>query len=564
MAASKQCSKCGEGYDYDLKACPGCGYQGYKIITVGESLVSAPLAGPPGAEPAAAPVARRPQLQAQRLFAWLAVALMIVSLFMVWVQASVVAATYLKICEMVANNLNDAVDLAGVRVLGVFIPALAALGLLSGAIGTSHDRSAGVGFVGVLGSGLLATLAAWQISDYVGRSGAGFVDLSGALGAGFQLYTGAAIAAVLVGIWGVLSSPNAIATEGGPSAAAAFGGFLGFAQEHRGVFVAVGIACVLVGAGIGLYPKLQEAREKAQTLACSSNAKQVSIAVLQYTQDFDEKMPIEGNWCEAIYPYTRNDENLVCPALRKSKSGYAMNRNTQGAPTADLALGSALLFEYSGGWNGWGVPSQDLAYRHKGSAWYVANDGHAAMVSSGGDLLSLDGPDLRQTAAEGDTGVGPDAPAEPDDTDVGVLVPYDGGDGFTVLRPDGWEPERTSQQNRSTVEFKNQRGVVQCKVQWSPQPASESLDAYPLRTETNWRKRGRPYQRVALAPVSVSGRDGLRWEFVREVDGQTMHTLDVFVNYDGMGYALWFRAPESEWSSWGPMADKIVTSFQLQ
>ncbi len=43
-----------------------------------------------------------------------------------------------------------------------------------------------------------------------------------------------------------------------------------------------------------------------------------------------------------------------------------------------------------------------------------------------------------------------------------------------------------------------------------------------------------------------------------------MHTLDVFVNYDGMGYALWFRAPESEWSSWGPMADKIVTSFQLQ
>jgi hypothetical protein len=578
MAATKQCSKCGEGYDYDLKACPGCGYQGYKLVQVGDEPVApSPPAHSP-APPPPAPTADFPvtpvdsQLQAQRVLGWIAAGLMLASLFMVWVQASVAAGTYLKICEMVANNLEDALNLAGNRVLGVFVPGLAALGVLSGAISISQTKSAKSGFVSLLTCGLLATLSAWQLRDYVDRSGAGFVDLTGALGPGFELYTVTAIGAVAIGLWGTLSAPAA-ATRAGATSFAAFDGFVAFAQQYRTAFVACGICVALAGTGVELYPLFKQQQQKAQFSACQSNMKQIGMAMMQYTQDYDERMPVNDNWCDAIMPYTKNSQIFVCPSLPNSKCGYAMNRNLRGAALRDLSFGPAMVFEASGGWNSVGLPSQSAAFRHlkNKTAWYVRTEGSCTTFSSTSDLLSLDGPDLSLCSA-----VGPDAPTfDPPSPPVQesyadsantsttpALDTCDTGDGFTISRPEGWDSERTSDGKSTVVQFTSPDGTAKFKVQWLPQPETNPLDAYPLRTEKNWQKKSSTrYQRLTMEPVTVAGNDGLRWEFLRQIDGKLMHTVDLFANCNGRGYAIWARTPQSEWSRWEPTLEQILSSF---
>jgi prepilin-type N-terminal cleavage/methylation domain-containing protein/prepilin-type processing-associated H-X9-DG protein len=59
------------------------------------------------------------------------------------------------------------------------------------------------------------------------------------------------------------------------------------------------IAIIAILAAI-LFPVFASAREKARQTTCASNLKQIGLAVLQYTQDYDETYPMatEGNWCD--------------------------------------------------------------------------------------------------------------------------------------------------------------------------------------------------------------------------------------------------------------------------
>ena len=51
------------------------------------------------------------------------------------------------------------------------------------------------------------------------------------------------------------------------------------------------IAIISILAAI-LFPVFQQVRENARRTACISNGKQIGLAVIQYTQDYDETMPI--------------------------------------------------------------------------------------------------------------------------------------------------------------------------------------------------------------------------------------------------------------------------------
>ena len=51
------------------------------------------------------------------------------------------------------------------------------------------------------------------------------------------------------------------------------------------------IAIISILAAI-LFPVFQQVRENARRTACLSNGKQIGLAVIQYTQDYDETMPI--------------------------------------------------------------------------------------------------------------------------------------------------------------------------------------------------------------------------------------------------------------------------------
>jgi len=54
------------------------------------------------------------------------------------------------------------------------------------------------------------------------------------------------------------------------------------------------IAIIAILAAI-LFPVFARAREKARQTNCLSNVKQIMLGVLQYAQDYDERMPSRGN-----------------------------------------------------------------------------------------------------------------------------------------------------------------------------------------------------------------------------------------------------------------------------
>ncbi|MDQ2687639.1 MAG: DUF1559 domain-containing protein [Armatimonadota bacterium] len=87
------------------------------------------------------------------------------------------------------------------------------------------------------------------------------------------------------------------------------------------------IAIIAILAAI-LFPVFAKAREKARQIACISNEKQVGLALIQYSQDYDENLirtwytyndksdPATDRykWMDAIYPYIKSENVFTCPS----------------------------------------------------------------------------------------------------------------------------------------------------------------------------------------------------------------------------------------------------------
>ena len=58
--------------------------------------------------------------------------------------------------------------------------------------------------------------------------------------------------------------------------------------------------------------------------ACLSNLKQISMGMLQYRSDWDERYPNSAGWIDATLPYVRNETLYRCSALPQGEYGYAM------------------------------------------------------------------------------------------------------------------------------------------------------------------------------------------------------------------------------------------------
>jgi len=79
------------------------------------------------------------------------------------------------------------------------------------------------------------------------------------------------------------------------------------------------IAIIAILAAL-LFPVFAKAREAARKSSCQSNAKQNTLALLQYAQDFDEGFPntdyehLWAQWPPLAEAYLKNDQVLWCPA----------------------------------------------------------------------------------------------------------------------------------------------------------------------------------------------------------------------------------------------------------
>jgi len=86
------------------------------------------------------------------------------------------------------------------------------------------------------------------------------------------------------------------------------------------------IAIIAILAAI-LFPVFAKAREKARQSSCNSNHKQLATAVLQYMQDYDERLPSRYytgvQWKDACMPYIKNTQCLQCPSTKDNSIGWA-------------------------------------------------------------------------------------------------------------------------------------------------------------------------------------------------------------------------------------------------
>ena len=89
------------------------------------------------------------------------------------------------------------------------------------------------------------------------------------------------------------------------------------------------IAIIAILAAI-LFPVFARAREKARQSSCSSNEKQIVLAILMYAQDYDERIvnavssaapdkcsdPNRSQWWWRLLvaPYIKNTQVFVCPS----------------------------------------------------------------------------------------------------------------------------------------------------------------------------------------------------------------------------------------------------------
>jgi len=106
------------------------------------------------------------------------------------------------------------------------------------------------------------------------------------------------------------------------------------------------IAIIAILAAI-LFPVFAQAREKARAISCLSNTKQLGLAAMMYTEDYDETLVPAGNryphpksnweacsggydswvdWEVPLDPYIKNVQIFTCPDRTQFPcTGYAMN-----------------------------------------------------------------------------------------------------------------------------------------------------------------------------------------------------------------------------------------------
>ena len=124
------------------------------------------------------------------------------------------------------------------------------------------------------------------------------------------------------------------------------------------------IAIIAILAAI-LFPVFAQARESARTASCLSNVKQISLGIMMYVQDYDEKFcpaqyPTTGSqagkpdqpwnitqniytdWAHLIYPYVKNTQIFHCPTAADGQQLDATNVNSDATGATTYAVNNRL------------------------------------------------------------------------------------------------------------------------------------------------------------------------------------------------------------------------------
>ncbi len=134
-----------------------------------------------------------------------------------------------------------------------------------------------------------------------------------------------------------------------------------------------------------LLPALAKAKQKAQTLQCMNNLKQITLAAHMYADSHGDKFPPAESWCDALQQSGATERTLKCvAAARDSRCDYAINRQVAGMQLNQIRspMNTVLFFESDGGWNASsGAEMVASPLRHNRTTCVGFVDGHVEVVT---------------------------------------------------------------------------------------------------------------------------------------------------------------------------------------
>ncbi|HEX8463718.1 MAG TPA: DUF1559 domain-containing protein [Abditibacterium sp.] len=146
------------------------------------------------------------------------------------------------------------------------------------------------------------------------------------------------------------------------------------------------IAIIAILASI-LFPVFGRARENARRASCQSNLKQIGLAFVQYSQDYDEYSPAAAtrtvsatsntgrrSWPTVLMPYVKSTQIFVCPsasATREAKTDIAVS------PPVSMAAGNG----YCGVSTSGDVDDQGSAAASRAASALSGVDGNGGLLS---------------------------------------------------------------------------------------------------------------------------------------------------------------------------------------
>ena len=138
------------------------------------------------------------------------------------------------------------------------------------------------------------------------------------------------------------------------------------------------IAIIAILAAI-LFPAFAKARESARRISCTSNLKQIGMAAIQYTQEYDEKYVqtdfgwngsvSQYGWMQTLQPYVKSTQLFKCPSDTQTgipgfanpapagyvdpfHTSYIMNTGMRDLSAADVKVPSSTVYITDGGARG--------------------------------------------------------------------------------------------------------------------------------------------------------------------------------------------------------------------
>ena len=247
------------------------------------------------------------------------------------------------------------------------------------------------------------------------------------------------------------------------------------------------IAIIAILAAI-LFPVFQKVRENARRTSCQSNMKQLSIGLIQYVQDADERyvaqgVPNAGNnwgyqltWIYALQPYLKDYNVLRCP-----DDSHIPADGT--GPMFSYVANGAIAYD-----NGWKL----IGVINESRDWFDSSPRSASAIGRPSETILL------TERVKMPTGQSPDGAFSPWDT---VVVGPEGSEGSKGLP--GQDPV------------------------WSPpNPASNGSVAVLHNDRTNFAftdghvKALRPTETVDMTPTNSTGAAGSNffkmWDATRQ------------------------------------------------